>query len=54
MKFHFLVLQLLLLQPGVVNQEVEPPTLKSLVMDPYILIAAGWLENKAIEIQMTF
>ncbi|XP_017298831.1 synaptic vesicular amine transporter [Diaphorina citri] len=35
------LLQLLLLQPGVVKQEVEPPTLKSLVMDPYILIAAG-------------
>uniref|UniRef100_A0A8D8SK42 Synaptic vesicular amine transporter n=3 Tax=Cacopsylla melanoneura TaxID=428564 RepID=A0A8D8SK42_9HEMI len=35
------LLQLLLLQPGIVKQEVEPPTLKSLVMDPYILIAAG-------------
>ncbi|XP_054259114.1 synaptic vesicular amine transporter [Macrosteles quadrilineatus] len=35
------ILQLLLLQPGVVKAEVEPPSLKSLVTDPYIIIAAG-------------
>lgn len=35
------VLQLLLLQPGVVKAESDPPSLKSLVMDPYIIIAAG-------------
>jgi len=35
------MLQLLLLQPGVVKQEAEPPSLKSLITDPYILVAAG-------------
>ncbi|KAK3921923.1 Synaptic vesicular amine transporter [Frankliniella fusca] len=35
------VLQLLLLRPGVVKPDTEPPTLKSLVSDPYILVAAG-------------
>jgi len=35
------VLQLLMLQPGVVRQESDPPSLKSLVMDPYIIVAAG-------------
>ncbi|XP_022201176.1 synaptic vesicular amine transporter isoform X1 [Nilaparvata lugens] len=35
------LLQLMLLQPGVVKQEADPPSLKSLVTDPYILIAAG-------------
>ncbi|XP_050439456.1 synaptic vesicular amine transporter isoform X2 [Adelges cooleyi] len=35
------MLQLLLLQPGVVKTEGDPPSLKSLVMDPYIIIAAG-------------
>uniref|UniRef100_A0A1B6CQC7 Major facilitator superfamily (MFS) profile domain-containing protein n=1 Tax=Clastoptera arizonana TaxID=38151 RepID=A0A1B6CQC7_9HEMI len=35
------LLQLLLLQPGIVKQEAEPPSLKALVMDPYIVIAAG-------------
>ncbi|XP_065207033.1 synaptic vesicular amine transporter isoform X2 [Planococcus citri] len=34
-------LQLLVLQPGVKQQDVEPPTLKSLVSDPYIIMAAG-------------
>lgn len=34
-------LQLLVLQPKVVRSEDEAPSLKSLVMDPYILIAAG-------------
>ena len=36
-----LVLQLLMLQPAVVRQESDPPSLKALVMDPYIIIAAG-------------
>lgn len=36
-----LVLQLLLLQPGVVKQDVEAPSLKALVTDPYIICAAG-------------
>ncbi|KAK9874979.1 hypothetical protein WA026_005795 [Henosepilachna vigintioctopunctata] len=35
------VLQLLMLQPAVVRQESDPPSLKSLVSDPYIIIAAG-------------
>ncbi|CAH1389917.1 unnamed protein product [Nezara viridula] len=35
------LLQLLLLQPGVVKQETESPSLKELITDPYILIAAG-------------
>ncbi|XP_075223241.1 vesicular monoamine transporter isoform X1 [Lycorma delicatula] len=35
------LLQLMLLQPGVVKQEADPPSLKSLVTDPYIIIAAG-------------
>lgn len=34
-------LQLLVLQPGVKQQEVEPPSLKELVSDPYIVMAAG-------------
>lgn len=37
----FAVLQLLLLRPGVVKPDTEPPSLKSLISDPYILIAAG-------------
>ncbi|KAK7790415.1 hypothetical protein R5R35_013508 [Gryllus longicercus] len=35
------LLQLLVLQPGVVRQESDPPSLKALVMDPYIIVAAG-------------
>ncbi|XP_037032910.1 synaptic vesicular amine transporter isoform X1 [Bradysia coprophila] len=35
------VLQLFMLQPSIVVQESEPPSLKALVCDPYILIAAG-------------
>jgi len=34
-------LQLLVLQPKVVKSEDEAPSLKALIMDPYILIAAG-------------
>lgn len=39
------VLQLFMLQPSIVQQESEPPSLKALVCDPYILIAAGTLTN---------
>ncbi|KAF4522407.1 hypothetical protein B566_EDAN007657 [Ephemera danica] len=35
------LLQLLVLQPAIVRTESEPPSLKALVMDPYIIIAAG-------------
>ncbi|KAG8240451.1 hypothetical protein J437_LFUL003165 [Ladona fulva] len=35
------LLQLLVLQPGVVKQESDPPSLKALIMDPYICVAAG-------------
>jgi DHA1 family solute carrier family 18 vesicular amine transporter 1/2 len=38
------VLQLLMLQPGVVRQESDPPSLKALIMDPYILVAAGKMQ----------
>lgn len=40
-----IVLQLLLLQPGVVTTDADPPSLKSLVMDPYIIIAAGKIKK---------
>nr|CAI5829685.1 unnamed protein product [Callosobruchus analis] len=35
------VLQLLMLQPSVIRQDSDPPSLRSLVSDPYIIIAAG-------------
>ncbi|KAG5878231.1 hypothetical protein JTB14_009210, partial [Gonioctena quinquepunctata] len=35
------LLQLLMLQPAVIRQESDPPSLKQLVTDPYIIIAAG-------------
>ncbi|XP_063912466.1 synaptic vesicular amine transporter [Zophobas morio] len=35
------LLQLLMLQPAIVRQESDPPSLKALVTDPYIIIAAG-------------
>uniref|UniRef100_U5EXT5 Putative vesicular amine transporter n=1 Tax=Corethrella appendiculata TaxID=1370023 RepID=U5EXT5_9DIPT len=35
------LLQLVMLQPSVVIQESDPPTLKALATDPYIIIAAG-------------
>ncbi|XP_058791139.1 synaptic vesicular amine transporter [Phymastichus coffea] len=35
------LLQLLVLPPTIVYTEAEPPTLKSLVTDPYIILAAG-------------
>lgn len=37
----FPVLQLLVLQPSIVYTEAEPPSLKSLITDPYIVLAAG-------------
>jgi hypothetical protein len=42
------VLQLLMLQPGVVRQESDPPSLKALVMDPYIIVAAGKAPTVAV------
>ncbi|XP_073998410.1 vesicular monoamine transporter isoform X2 [Rhodnius prolixus] len=35
------LLQMLLLRPGIVRQETESPSLKALITDPYILLAAG-------------
>lgn len=35
------VLQLFMMQPKIAIQESDPPSLKALVSDPYILIAAG-------------
>ncbi|CAL1679705.1 unnamed protein product [Lasius platythorax] len=35
------LLQLLMLQPSVVYTETNPPSLKSLITDPYIILAAG-------------
>lgn len=36
------VLQLLVLQPAIAHQEdAEPPSVKELLMDPYIIVAAG-------------
>lgn len=35
------LLQLCMLQPSVVQSQDDPPSLKTLVCDPYILIAAG-------------
>ncbi|CAG7828620.1 unnamed protein product [Allacma fusca] len=35
------LLQLLVLQPSVVRQDSEAPSLKELLMDPYIIVAAG-------------
>ncbi|XP_043519423.1 synaptic vesicular amine transporter isoform X1 [Frieseomelitta varia] len=35
------ILQLLVLQPSVVYTEADPPSLKSLITDPYIALAAG-------------
>ncbi|XP_028030775.1 synaptic vesicular amine transporter [Bombyx mandarina] len=46
------LLQLMILQPGVVRQETEPPSLKQLVTDPYILIAAGAITFANVGIAM--
>ncbi|XP_062714853.1 synaptic vesicular amine transporter isoform X2 [Aedes albopictus] len=35
------LLQLVMMQPSVVIEESDPPSLKQLVMDPYIIVAAG-------------
>lgn len=35
------LLQLVMMQPSVVIEESDPPSLKALVMDPYIIVAAG-------------
>ncbi|EEB09876.1 synaptic vesicular amine transporter, putative [Pediculus humanus corporis] len=35
------LLQLLVLQPSIVKTDLEPPSLKSLITDPYILVASG-------------
>ncbi|XP_017889817.1 synaptic vesicular amine transporter [Ceratina calcarata] len=35
------ILQLLVLQPSVVYTEAEPPSLKALITDPYIILVAG-------------
>ncbi|XP_043788912.1 synaptic vesicular amine transporter isoform X1 [Apis laboriosa] len=35
------ILQLLVLQPSVVYTEADPPSLKTLITDPYIVLAAG-------------
>lgn len=43
------VLQLFMLQPSIVHQESEPPSLKALVCDPYILIAAGMFAFRFFE-----
>lgn len=42
------LLQLFMLQPSIQKAETEPPTLKALISDPYILIAAGELGIKRI------
>ncbi|PZC73955.1 synaptic vesicular amine transporter [Helicoverpa armigera] len=46
------LLQLMILQPGVVRQESDPPSLKALVCDPYILIAAGAITFANVGIAM--
>ncbi|ODM95681.1 Synaptic vesicular amine transporter [Orchesella cincta] len=35
------LLQLLVLRPGIVRTEADAPSLKALLMDPYIIVAAG-------------
>lgn len=44
------LLQLLMLEPSVVQSHDDPPSLKTLVCDPYILIAAG--ESLLYEIEL--
>ena len=39
---------MLVLQPGVTKTEEEAPSLKSLITDPYIIIASGWQLLKLI------
>ncbi|XP_069363735.1 synaptic vesicular amine transporter isoform X1 [Maniola hyperantus] len=46
------LLQLMILQPGVVRQESEPPSLKALITDPYIIVAAGAITFANVGIAM--
>ncbi|XP_061725697.1 synaptic vesicular amine transporter [Cydia pomonella] len=46
------LLQLMILQPGVVRQESDPPSLKELIMDPYIIVAAGAITFANVGIAM--
>ncbi|XP_045530614.1 synaptic vesicular amine transporter [Pieris brassicae] len=46
------LLQLMILQPGVVRQETDPPSLKALITDPYILVAAGAITFANVGIAM--
>ncbi|KAL4714790.1 hypothetical protein ACJJTC_002649 [Scirpophaga incertulas] len=46
------LLQLMILQPGVVRQESEPPSLRQLVTDPYIIVAAGAITFANVGIAM--
>ena len=45
-------LQLLVLQPTITKSDEEAPSLKSLISDPYILIAAGIVDNSLIHINI--
>ena len=36
------VLQLMVLQPAIAHQEEQPPSVKELLQDPYIIIASGF------------
>ncbi|CAH2217298.1 jg24707 [Pararge aegeria aegeria] len=42
----------MILQPGVVRQESDPPSLRALVCDPYILVAAGAITFANVGIAM--
>ncbi len=45
----FQVLQLMVLQPAVAHQEEKPPSVKELLMDPYIIVAAGnWFRENVV------
>ena len=46
---HIIALQLLVLQPTVTRREEEAPSLKSLIADPYILIASGKVQKDTID-----
>ncbi|XP_050676785.1 synaptic vesicular amine transporter [Leptidea sinapis] len=46
------LLQLMILQPGVVRQESDPPSLKALITDPYIIVAAGAITFANVGIAM--
>lgn len=48
------VLQLFMLQPSIVIQESDPPSLKSLVCDPYIIIAAGKCSSARVQLFYMF